>query len=61
MLDFGSKKRFCTLSQPPSPSWSIVNWPGRTGNFFRFFGYFGGILLEKPKVWDFWLLRWFVF
>ena len=30
----GSKKRFCTLSQPPSPSWSIVNWPGRAGNFF---------------------------
>ena len=26
---------FCTFVQPPSPSWSIVNCPGRTGNFFR--------------------------
>ena len=37
MLDFGSKKRFCTFAQPPRPSWSMVNTPGRTGNFFRFF------------------------
>jgi hypothetical protein len=36
MPESGSKKSFCTLSQPPSPSWSIANWPGRTGNFFRF-------------------------
>ncbi len=32
----GSKKRFCTFAQPPRPSWSIVNSPGRTGNFLRF-------------------------
>ena len=37
MLFDGAKKRFCTFVQPPSPSWSMVNSPGRTGNFFRFF------------------------
>ncbi len=36
MLLLGSKNRFCTLSQPPSPSWSMVKSPVRTGNFFRF-------------------------
>ena len=36
MLFEGSKNRFCTFSQPPSPSWSIVNRPGLVGNFLRF-------------------------
>jgi hypothetical protein len=35
-LSRGSKNRFCTLAQPPRPSWSMVKSPGRVGNFFRF-------------------------
>ena len=34
-LDFGSKNRFWTFSQPPRPSSSIVNRPGRSGNFVQ--------------------------
>ena len=32
---FGSKNCFCTFFQPPRPGASIVNSPGRAGNFFR--------------------------